>query len=150
MQKKFAYVARLIVVGAASAYTTITALMLVGVWLAIGPFVGFSDTWQLWANTVTTIITNLLAFLILNAQTRDTESIQAKLDELIFVTKDANNRLIAIERGDEDEVKKAHEEIIQRGEADGDGLGSQDDSTNTGGDWPAGALFHCPSCVCRS
>lgn len=113
MHDTFSKVARLIVAGAASAYTTMTAMMLVGVWIAWGPFVGFSDTWQLWANTVTTIVTNLLAFLILHEQSRDTAAIHAKLDELIASSR-ASNRYIAIERLTDSEISELRQQIDQR------------------------------------
>jgi low affinity Fe/Cu permease len=70
--------------------------LLVVVWAASGPVFGFSDTWQLVINTGTTIITFLMVFLIQNTQNRDNNAIQAKLDELIRVSK-AKNDFIGIE-----------------------------------------------------
>src|SRR5690348_7983624 len=59
------------------------ALLIVIVWAATGPFVGFSDTWQLVINTGTTIVTFLMVFLVQRAQNKESLAIQAKLDELI-------------------------------------------------------------------
>lgn len=69
---------------------------LVAIWALCGPLFGFSDTWQLVINTSTTIITFLMVFLIQNTQNRDNNAIQAKLDELIRVSK-AKNDFIGIE-----------------------------------------------------
>jgi low affinity Fe/Cu permease len=80
-------------------------VLIVIVWAASGPFFGFSDTWQLVINTGTTIITFLMVFLIQNTQNRDGAAIQAKLDELIRVSR-AHNHFIGIEHLTESEVEE--------------------------------------------
>lgn len=78
---------------------------LILIWTISGPAMGFSDTWQLIINTATTIVTFLMVFLIQNSQNRDSAAIQAKLDELIRVSK-GRNRFIGIEHLPESEVEQ--------------------------------------------
>ncbi|UZW61925.1 low affinity iron permease family protein [Lysobacter enzymogenes] len=93
------------------------ATLTIAAWLASGPLFGFSDTWQLVINTATTIVTFLMVFLIQNTQSRDTEAIQIKLDELIRATEQANNALMDIEELDEeslDAFRRRYEELAAR------------------------------------
>src|SRR5215831_20594320 len=63
--------------------TFVLAIGIVLVWAGSGPAFGWSDTWQLVINTGTTIVTFLMVFVIQNTQSRDTQAMQLKLDELI-------------------------------------------------------------------
>jgi low affinity Fe/Cu permease len=80
------------------------AIVVVIAWAVSGPLFGWSDTWQLVINTGTTIVTFLMVFVIQNSQTRDTQALQLKLDELIRVNKAARNSLIELEERPEAEV----------------------------------------------
>ncbi|TBW40380.1 low affinity iron permease family protein [Siculibacillus lacustris] len=91
--------------------TFIFALAVVIVWAASGPLFHFSDTWQLVINTGTTVVTFLMVFVIQNAQNRDGEAIQVKLDELIRATKDARNTMIGIEKLDDAHVRALEAEL---------------------------------------
>ena len=86
----------------------ICCALIVG-WAASGPIFGFSDTWQLVINTSTTIITFLMVFLIQNTQNRDGVAMQAKLDELIRMSR-ASNRLIGVEHLTDSEVEAVRKE----------------------------------------
>ena len=55
------------------------AVFVIAAWAITGPIFGFSDTWQLIINTTTTILTNLIVFLIQNTQNRDTAALQLQL-----------------------------------------------------------------------
>jgi low affinity Fe/Cu permease len=67
------------------------------IWLATGPFFQFSDTWQLVMNTLTSVVTFLMVFLIQTSQNRDSTAPQAKLDERIWVGA-AQNMFVGLER----------------------------------------------------
>lgn len=75
-------------------------------WLFMGPVFDFSDTWQLWANTITTIITFIMVFVIQASQNRDGLAIQAKLDELIRAIGPARNLYIGLDHASEQEIRK--------------------------------------------
>lgn len=94
-----------------SAKTFAAACLLIVVWAATGPLFHYSDTWELIINTVTTIITFLMVFIIQNSQNRDMKSIHLKLDELIRVTKTARNGLIALENMTEEDLDKLEKEF---------------------------------------
>jgi low affinity Fe/Cu permease len=81
------------------------AFAVVLVWLAMGPFFGFSETWQLFINTGTTIVTFLMVFLLQQTQNKDTIAIHLKLNELLASHEYASNHVIAIENLSEDELQ---------------------------------------------
>jgi low affinity Fe/Cu permease len=82
------------------------AFLLVAAWIVGGFFIGFDNgLYQLIINTVTTIITFLVVFLIQAAQNRDTLAIHAKLDEIIRAIPSARNGMRQIETLPVDELK---------------------------------------------
>jgi low affinity Fe/Cu permease len=89
------------------------ALLVIIVWVVTGPLFNFSDTWQLVINTGTTIVTFLSVFLIQNAQNRDGEAIQLKLDELIRSIKSARNELIDLEDLSDEELELLRREFLK-------------------------------------
>jgi low affinity Fe/Cu permease len=82
----------------------ITATLLVVVWGITGPLFNYSDTWQLFINTTTTVVTFLMVFIIQQSQNKDTLAVQLKLNELIACNRRASNRLIDIEDLTEQEL----------------------------------------------
>ena len=94
-------------VGHPAAFTI--AVVCVGVWAVSGPFFGFSDTWQLIINTTTTILTNLIVFLIQNTQNRDTAALQLKIDELIRAHAGAHNAVLDLEELEEADLARIRE-----------------------------------------
>jgi len=75
-------------------------------WAITGPLFGFSDSWQLIANTVTTLTTALMVFLIQNTQNRDSRAIHLKLDELIRAVPHARKEFMEAEEEDLDEIER--------------------------------------------
>lgn len=93
------------------------AIGVIVVWLVTGPWFHFSNTWLLFIDTVANIITFLMIFLIRNAQNRESEAVQLKLDELIRATQAARNTLLDIEELSEaelDRIKARFERLARR------------------------------------
>jgi low affinity Fe/Cu permease len=86
--------------------TFVLAVAVVLLWAVSGPVFDWSDTWQLVINTGTTIVTFLMVFVIQNTQSRDTQAMQLKLDELIRVNERARNSLINLEELSDIDVER--------------------------------------------
>lgn len=85
------------------------ACLVIIIWGALGPFLGYSDTWQLVINTSTTIVTFLMVFLIQNTQNRDSHALHLKIDELLRALDAADTRLVDLEERSEQELEKLRE-----------------------------------------
>jgi low affinity Fe/Cu permease len=96
----------------ASPAATAAAFAIVLAWAACGPVFHYSDGWQLFINTGTTIVTFLMVFVLNNAQSRDTAAINAKLDALIVAVEAADNRAVGLEYKTDRDAKAIAEEII--------------------------------------
>jgi low affinity Fe/Cu permease len=94
-----------------SIYGFTTACLLIILWACFGPFTDWSDTWQLWINTGTTLITFLMVFLIQRSQNKELLAIHIKLNELIHAVREANNAVIKVEQKPESEVQKIYNEV---------------------------------------
>ncbi len=89
----------------------IAAVLLILGWAAVGPFVGFSTTWQLVINTFTTIVTFLMVFLIQATQNRDNRAMHLKLDELLRTQKEARKSFEDLEEASEEELNQLEAEF---------------------------------------
>jgi low affinity Fe/Cu permease len=98
-------------------------VLLILLWLFMGPVFHYSDTWQLAINTSTTVFTYLAVFLIQNTQNRDSKAVHLKLDELVSSLEGARNRLVNIEDLSDDELERLHEQFknMKRSGAGADG-----------------------------
>jgi low affinity Fe/Cu permease len=109
-----------------SAWAFAGAILIVVVWALTGPVFHYSDTWLLIINTVTTIVTFLMVFLIQNTQDRDAKAAHLKLDEVIRALKGARNELIDLEKlADEDLtiLAKQFERVRKKAERNGNNPG---------------------------
>lgn len=92
------------------------AVIVVAAWAVTGPVFGYSNTWQLFINTGTTIVTFLMVFLIQSTQNRESAAVQIKLDELLRSHKDAHIALLDLEELTEGELlamKKKYEQLAE-------------------------------------
>jgi low affinity Fe/Cu permease len=111
MKNLFARFSRTIANAIGTPYAFTGALLVVLLWAISGPLFGFSDTWQLVINTVTTVGTFLVVFLIQATQNRDSKAIHLKLDELIHVISKAREQLIDAEDLSEEELAQLDREF---------------------------------------
>ena len=93
----------------------VMAVGLIILWAATYPIFlrypnGF-DTWQLVINTLTTIITFLMVFLIQNTQNRDAKAIHLKLDELIHKMHSARDEMVSVEKLSDAEMGRLEDEF---------------------------------------
>lgn len=107
------------------------AIGLISIWLVTAPFFHFGNTWLLVIDTVGNVLTFLMIFLIRNAQNRESEAVQLKLDELIRATKEAHNSLLDIEEFSEADLDriKARFERLARKARDESNIGRSDAAT---------------------
>jgi low affinity Fe/Cu permease len=95
------------------------AALLIVAWAVTGPFFGFSDTWQLVINTTTTIVTFLMVFAIQTSQNREAKALHLKLDELIWATPKARNRMMNEENLTERQLEADEKELREKGDPQG-------------------------------
>jgi low affinity Fe/Cu permease len=94
-----------------SAWALLASILLVVVWAVVGPLFAWSDSWQLFINTTTTVITFWMVFVIQNSQNRDARALHLKLDEIIRATEHARNEFIVAEKASEAEIAAREEEL---------------------------------------
>ena len=86
-------------------------------WLVAIPFVGWSKAYETFDQFIT-VGSFILLFLIQRSQSKDTLSLQVKLNELLAAAHRASPELINVEDRSESEVREIHDrfqEIQQRG-----------------------------------
>jgi low affinity Fe/Cu permease len=102
---------------ALGSFTALAAsVVLVVVWALTGPIFNFSDTWQLFINTTTTVVTFWMVFVIQNSANRSAKATQLKLDEIIRSLADARNTFIALDKATEsvlDEHEHEFDELVK-------------------------------------
>ena len=91
------------------------AALAILLWILGGPVFGWSEQWQLTINTLTTVVTFLMVFLIQHTQLRDIEAIHIKLDALVLNTEGARNELLDLEQWPERDLHRMQKEFQRRG-----------------------------------
>jgi low affinity Fe/Cu permease len=106
------------VVGSSGVFLALLGLTIA--WLALGPFVRFSDGWLLVASAVASIVALLLVVLLQYSQNRDTRALQLKLDEVIRAIAEARTDLLRIEQLSDEELTEIETEFDRLREGSGD------------------------------
>ena len=89
---------------AGSPWAYLVAVGFTLIWLVSGPFLQFSENWQLVMKTAGGTVTFIMVFLIQRSQNKDYLAMQIKLNEIIAALHGANNRMISIEDLSEGEI----------------------------------------------
>ena len=89
------------------------ALLTIVVWALTGPYFSYSDTWQLFINTGTTIVTFLMVFLIQNTQNRETRIVALKLDELLRGVEGARTGLVELDHMSDEDLELVQQEFAR-------------------------------------
>ena len=89
------------------------ALLTIVVWALTGPYFNYSDTWQLFINTGTTIVTFLMVFLIQNTQNRETRIVALKLDELLRGVEGARTGLVELDHMSDEDLELVRQEFAR-------------------------------------
>jgi len=89
-----------------SSWVFLMAVAIIVVWALTGPIFHFSSDWSLAINTITTVITFLMVFVIQNTQSRDAKAMHLKLDELIRAVPHARKEFMEAEEEDLDEIER--------------------------------------------
>lgn len=94
-----------------SPWPFLVALTIAIGWTLGGYFFGYPEKWLAIANTVMTIVTFLMVFLIQNTQYRETRSIHLKLDELIKGVEGSRTSLVGLEKLPDHELDRLQDEF---------------------------------------
>ena len=85
------------VIATSSHWSFLLFFSIIIIWLFIGFWVGFSESWQLILHISLAIVTFLMVLLIQHIQLRETRSMQIKLDELLKGVEGSRNAFINIQ-----------------------------------------------------
>lgn len=90
------------------------SIVVLAMWAATGPLLGFSDSWQLIVNTSTTILTYLLGILILLEANRQAKESKIVHDALIEATRGVSDALVNIDKLTDEEVETLEAQLRAR------------------------------------
>ena len=113
MQDTFRAVAERTAHAVGTYWAFLAALTTVAIWGTTGPYFGYSDTWQLFINTGTTIVTFLMVFLIQNTQNRESRVMTLKLDELIRAVEGARTGFVELDHMSDEELENVQKEFTR-------------------------------------
>ena len=105
ISKKVENLASKIIDGAGSNVALAFGFGIVALWVVSGVFFEFSQKWASIIETLSSVITILMVFLIQKTQNKDSLAIQLKLNELVAAHGSASNRLVNVEGMTEEELK---------------------------------------------
>ncbi len=113
MRKIFRRLAENAAQAVGSYWAFLLALLTIVVWALTGPYFNYSDTWQLFINTGTTIVTFLMVFLIQNTQNRETRIVALKRNELLRGVEGARTGLVELDHMSDEDLEVVQQEFAR-------------------------------------
>ena len=113
MKEKIRHIAENAARAVGSYWAFLLAFLTVVVWALTGPYFNFSDTWQLFINTGTTVVTFLMVFLIQNTQNRETRIVTLKLDELLRGVEGARTGFVELDHMSDEDLRLVQQEFAR-------------------------------------
>jgi low affinity Fe/Cu permease len=81
----------------------VVLVLIVGFYVALAS-AGFPQTWETTFATVCAAVTTVMVFTIQHTQSREQAAIQLKLDELVRALPGADDHLVQVEAGEDEEI----------------------------------------------
>jgi low affinity Fe/Cu permease len=107
INERFTDLADIISEGMGKWWVTAISIVLVLLWLAAGPFMHFSDTWQLIVNTPTTLLELWIGFLLAAATNR----VERRHDALLKTTKHTTEADVETTRKNEQDIQEIKQDL---------------------------------------
>ena len=107
----FRHIANKMVVIISSHWSLLFFFTLITIWLCVGFWVDFSETWVLTLHIGLAIITFVMVILIQHVQHRETRSMQIKLDELLKGVEGSRNSFINIQEKPDHHLDRLQNEV---------------------------------------
>jgi len=114
MNERFRILSSRLTYALGSPWSIILAVSLVLAWTVGGLVGGFSELWLLLINTVSTIVTFVMVFIIQGSTNRSDKAIQLKLDALIAHLDDVPSEIVGAEDLSEERVDELTEQVKRR------------------------------------
>ena len=109
-KESFRHFANGMVIAASSHWSFVIFFSVIIIWLCVGLWVGFPESWQLILHISLSIVTFLMVLLIQHIQLRETCSMQIKLDELLKGVEGSRNAFINIQTKPDHHLDKLQNE----------------------------------------
>ena len=104
-------IANILVVSISSHWSLLFFFALMLIWLGVGFWLDFSESWQIILHISLVIVTFMMVLLIQHIQHRETRSMQIKLDELLKGVEGSRNSFINIQEKPDHHLDQLQNEV---------------------------------------
>ncbi len=109
-KESFRHFANNMVIATSSHWSFLIFFCVIIIWLCVGFWAGFSESWQMILHISLATVTFLMVLLIQHIQLRETRSMQIKLDELLKGVEGSRNAFINIQAKPDHHLDKLQNE----------------------------------------